>query len=255
MALDDALYTNRARAESFGSVADDYDRYRTSYPDALFADLVGLGPKRVLDVACGTGKVAVPLLACGLAVLGLEPDPKMAEVARRHGIIVEVSDFESWDADGRRFDLITCGQGWHWIDPDKGPAKAAELLNAGGTLALFWSYPELDTALQAAFDEVYAKHAPDLPADKRRHIEDSSHAETLRAGQLFESVETRTYRWTRSFTTDEWIGRTATFSDHVRLPSEQRAALLAGLREVIDDRGGNVEASFGTYAILARVAE
>ena len=40
------------------------------------------------------------LAAPGVAVLGVEPDPKMAAVARRHGLEVEVGAFEQWDDAG-----------------------------------------------------------------------------------------------------------------------------------------------------------
>jgi SAM-dependent methyltransferase len=253
--IDDDVHTDRARAESFGSVAAQYDRYRSSYPDALIADLAGLGPGRALDVACGTGKVAVPLLACGVAVLGVEVDPKMAEVARSHGIIVEVSAFEAWDDKGRTFDLITCGQGWHWIDPEKGAAKAAKLLNPGGTLALFWNYPVLADELQQEFDAVYAKHASDIARAPRPKDEEDAYLSALKATGSFEEIEAKHYRWSATLTTDEWIGRAATHSDHIRLPDGQRAALLDGLRAVIDKRGGLVTPHFGTYTIFARNPE
>ena len=50
---------------------------------------------RVLDVGCGTGKVARLFLARGCDVLGVEPDPRMADVAESHGIQVEVASFEA----------------------------------------------------------------------------------------------------------------------------------------------------------------
>ena len=68
------LHLDRARAGSFGSVAEEYDRYRAGYPDALIDDLVSLHPVRVLDVGSGTGKVAVALARRGLSVLGVELD-------------------------------------------------------------------------------------------------------------------------------------------------------------------------------------
>ena len=75
MPIEDSVHADRGRAESFGLVAEQYDRYRPSYPDGLISDLMGLNPEWTLDVACGTGKVAVPLLACGLAVLGRRDRP------------------------------------------------------------------------------------------------------------------------------------------------------------------------------------
>ena len=56
----------------------------------------------------------------------------MAEVARRRGLAVEVAAFEAWEPAGRRFDAVVAGQAWHWIDPDAGAAKAAEVLRPGG---------------------------------------------------------------------------------------------------------------------------
>lgn len=250
-----AVHTNRARAESFGAIAADYDRYRTNYPDELFADLVDRAGGRVLDIACGTGKVAVSLAACGLAVLGVEPDPKMADVARSHGILVEVADFEEWDGQGRTFDMITCGQGWHWIDPERGARKAVEVLRPGGTLALFWSYPDVDDTLREQFGAVYRERAPELMRDASADEDDSRHLRELHDSGLFADIDTRTYRWRRSFTADEWAQRTATFSDHQLLPAEQRAHLLDGLRAVVDARGGVLDVEFGTYTILATAAQ
>ena len=87
----DELHRDRGRAGSFGSVAEQYDRYRPGYPVALIDDLAALRPATVLDVGCGTGKAAVALAGRGLAVLGVEPDERMAEVARGHGVEVQVT--------------------------------------------------------------------------------------------------------------------------------------------------------------------
>lgn len=252
--LNEKLHENRERAESFGSVAAAYDRYRPGYPDALISDLVQLAPGRVLDVACGTGKVAVALLACGLAVLGVELDPKMAEVARRHGLIVEESSFEDWDDEGRTFDLITSGQGWHWIDQSVGGEKAARLLNPGGTLALFWNQDTVDEEVQADLDKAYAEYAPELLDDHRAH-DDSPFADALKATGKFDSVSTRVYKWPATVSTDEFVGRSATYSNHILLPAERREALAAATREIIDSRGGSVAVHFRTYTIFARTPE
>src|SRR5581483_6684340 len=110
-------FRERDRAESFGSVARQYDRFRPSYPSELIDDLVALGPSDVLDVGCGTGKAGRLLADRGLDVLGVEIDPQMAEVARDHGLTVDVGSFEEWETAGRRFDLLVSGQAWHWVDP------------------------------------------------------------------------------------------------------------------------------------------
>jgi SAM-dependent methyltransferase len=115
----------------------------------------------VLDVGCGTGRVAAALVSRGLSVLGVEPDELMAPVARGHGILVEVAAFEIWDDAGRQFDLLTCGAAWHWIDPELGTAKAARLMKRGGTVARFWNYEVPDEPAASALEAVYSKLAPE----------------------------------------------------------------------------------------------
>src|SRR4051812_43677210 len=121
------LFEDRARAESFGADALRYDRARPGYPDALLDALTVDHPATVLDIGCGTGIASCCLAARGARVLGVEIDTRMAEVARGHGIDVEVSSFETWDAAGRTFDLVVSGQAWHWVDPVVGPARVAEV--------------------------------------------------------------------------------------------------------------------------------
>ena len=88
-----------------------------------------------LDVGCGTGKVAVELRRRRVSVLGVDPDPRMAGVAVGHGVDVEVSELERWEDGGRRFDLITSGHAWHWVDLSTGADTAARA--ASGRHAAF----------------------------------------------------------------------------------------------------------------------
>ncbi|MFJ9008563.1 hypothetical protein [Streptomyces canus] len=82
---------------------------------------------------------------------------------------MEVAAFEAWDAAGRTFDLVTCGDAWHWIDPVRGVGKAAEVLNVGGTIARFWTSTVLDEAVSAAFDPIYRMYAPEVAQYGVRH--------------------------------------------------------------------------------------
>ena len=123
------LHLNRRRAETFGDYAEQYDRVRPTYPSALVDWVCPANGRRVLDVGCGTGKAALLFAARNCAVLGIEIDERMAAIAESHGIPVEVSSFETWDAAGRRFDLVVSGQAWHWVDPAVGPTRAADVLD------------------------------------------------------------------------------------------------------------------------------
>ena len=125
----------RQVAESFGTDAERYDRARPSYPRDLVERIVAGSPGRdVLDVGCGTGIVSGLFQAAGCRVLGVDPDARMADLARRGGLEVEVSTFEAWDSGGRAFDAVVAGQAWHWVDPVAGAAKAAETLRPDGAV-------------------------------------------------------------------------------------------------------------------------
>jgi SAM-dependent methyltransferase len=84
-----------------------------------------------LDVGCGTGISARLFQAAGCRVLGVDPDPRMAELARQGGTETEVAKFEDWDPADRTFDAVIAAQAWHWVDPVAGAAKAAAVLRPG----------------------------------------------------------------------------------------------------------------------------
>lgn len=156
------LYNDRARANSFGTDAERYDRARPTYPAALVDDLVADKPSRVLDVGCGTGIASRLLTERGCKVVGIEPDEWMVAIARGHGIEVELGTLESWEPASRRFDLVVSAQAWHWVHPSVGSAKAASALTPGGRIGLFWNVGVLPADLKSAIDAAYEQHAPGL---------------------------------------------------------------------------------------------
>ena len=244
------FHLDRLSAQSFGSAAELYDRFRPSLRAVVIDDLAALRPVDVLDVGCGTGKGAAELISRGMRVRGVEIDERMAAVARGRGVPVDVGAFESWDAAERRFDLITCADAWHWIDPARGIEKAASVLRPGGTLALFWSFQLLDDNVDAIFRRIYDKHAP--RALTHSYFPLQAQGEPFEPIPEFSPIETRAYRWDATVSADEWTGLVATFSDHRRLAPQVLTTVQAALYEAIEDLGGTITVSRGTQAAFAR---
>jgi SAM-dependent methyltransferase len=248
------VHEDVARARSFGSVAELYDRARPSYPDALVDDLMAFAPHDILDVGTGTGKAARLFLARGCSVLGVEADRRMAEVARAHGVQVEESTFEAWEPKGRVFDLLTSAQAWHWVDPAVGAPKAAAVVRPGGHFAAFWNLGAHDPGVRIALDSAYQRLAPEIAqttlALDYRDARIASDVQALLATDGFVSTELRSYAWDRAYTRAEWLAYLATHSDHVRLPDERRSALLDAVGETIDSLGGELLYHFQTVLIL-----
>jgi SAM-dependent methyltransferase len=253
------LHEQARRARSFGDAAESYDRARPDYPPAVAAELGARPGLAVLDVGCGTGKAARLFAAQGCAVLGVEPDTRMADVARQSGIPVEVSSFEEWDDDGRRFPLIVSGQAWHWIDPERGTARAAALLAPGGRLAPFWNYRrQLPADVRAAFAPSYERHARELldgsvargvGSTGRRAID--AHVAALRHSGAFAEPAVRHYPWTRTYDAASWRDLVGTQSDHRLLGEERLERLLAEIHDVVERFGGRLEVHYDTVVVDA----
>ncbi|MEV0590419.1 class I SAM-dependent methyltransferase [Nonomuraea cavernae] len=247
-------------AESFGVDAERYDRARPRYPGALVERIVAASPgPDVLDVGCGTGIEARQFQAAGCTVLGVDPDARMAEFARRSGIDVEVATFEAWDPAGRAFDAVIAGQAWHWVDPVAGGAKAAQVLRPGGRLAVFARVFDPPPAVADAFATVYRRVVPDSPLNARPPGQASAiyqamfttFADGIRQVAAFGDPEQWRFDWEHSYTRDEWLDLLPTTGGLTRLPADKLAEVLAGVGAAIDGIGGGFTMPYATLAVTA----
>ena len=244
----------------FGALAEQYDRARPTYPPELVADLLRDSPAEVLDVGCGTGKAARLFAGDGRRVLGVEPDARMAAVARGRGIEVEVAPFETWDDAGRQFELLISGQAWHWVDPTLGAEKAARVLKPGGLFAAFWNAEEHTAEMLAVWADVYGAHAPELLTTSFalgvRETIDAEHdleGASLAAGPFTDVVagQRKKYHWTVEYTPRQWVDHVATASDHVTLDPAVRAPLLTALEQALGKLGPHFTVPYTTDLLSA----
>jgi SAM-dependent methyltransferase len=246
-------------AESFGSNAERYDRTRPSYPDALVDRIVAASPgPDVLDVGCGTGIATRQFIAAGCRVLGIDPDVRMAELARDRGVEVEIAKFEAWDPKGRQFDAVIAAQAWHWVDPVAGSAKAAQVLLPGGRLAVFWNGMQPPPDLFRAFGEVYGRVQTGLPFNPyARPVLDSylimsgTAADGMRQAGAFAEPEQWRFDWDHVYSRDELLEQVPTLGGHSQIPSERLRELLDGMGAAIDAAGGSVQAHYTAVVVTA----
>jgi SAM-dependent methyltransferase len=252
-------HQERQVAESFGTDAERYERARPSYPAALIGRIVAASPgPGVLDVGCGTGISARLFQAAGCRVLGVEPDARMADLARRGGLDVEVTRFESWEPAGRAFDAVVAGQAWHWVDPVAGAAKAAQALRPTGRLGVFWNAFQPPPELGEAFAAIYRQVLPDArgnvwagPIVEMYLRMCDTAADGMRQAGAFGEAERWRFDWERTYTRDEWLDQVPTFGGHSQIPPAKLAELLAGIGAVVDAVGGSFTMRYATVAATA----
>lgn len=230
-------------------------------PDQRGCEGVDVGPgPDVLDVGCGTGIAARQFQAAGCRVLGVEPDARMADVARQFGGEVDVATFEDWDPADREFDAVVAGQAWHWIDPVAGMAKAAQVLRPGGRLAAFWNAFQFPPDVAEVVVAVCRRVLPDAPFDfqamRKGSLEGyqvllAKTADGIREVGGFGEPEQLRFDWEWTYTRDAWLDQMPTLGAFTRLPPDKLAEVLKGVGAAIDATGGSFTMRYATVAVTA----
>jgi SAM-dependent methyltransferase len=125
--------------------------------------------QRVLDVACGTGPVAITAARRGARVSGLDLTPDLLARAREHAAIAGVDvdfregDVEALPFDDATFDVVVSQFGHMFAPrPDVAIGEMLRVLKPGGTIAFSTWPPELFVARIFA---LVARYVPPPPID------------------------------------------------------------------------------------------
>ena len=247
------------RAISFG-LHGRYDRVRPRYPSEAIDHVMKVASRvtrRVLEIGCGTGICTRAFLRRGADVVAIDPDADMLAVARSRSdptdlVSWERARFEDWDPEARVFDLVVAAQSWHWVEAESGRQRVADVLRSGGALALLWNRPSPDGfEHREALDEVYRAVAPNLVPGAASVFTSTLQAEADRLREIgsFQSIETKTYAWSRTLTSDEYVGLLGTHSDHSLLDADTRERLFDEVRGVL--AGGTIDARYHTVVVSA----
>lgn len=182
----------------------------------------------------------------------------MAELARAHGVEVEVATFEAWEPIGRSFDAVVAGQSWHWVDPTVGTAKAARLLRPSGVLALFGHVFEPPGPVAEAYADAFHRVAPASPfgGGSRRPVETyqamyATFADRIRKTGEFDEPASWRFDWEQPYSRDEWLDLLRTTGGLTPLSSVQVCEVLESVGSAIDALGGCFTMAYTAVAVVA----
>jgi SAM-dependent methyltransferase len=222
MALDE---WHLRQANSFGAVADVYERGRPSYPAEAIDWLIPAQARRVADVGAGTGKLTRQLRERGLDVIAVEPSGGMREELRRAvpGVAVLAGTAEQIPLADGTVDVVIVAQAWHWVDPARAVPEVARVLAPGGRLALMWNRRVEDEKWVADLSTIIGSRG--TPGSSRHFPE---------IGAPFGPAERRSVAWVHRLSRAEMTDWVASRSYVITLPDERRHSVMGQVRDLLD---------------------
>lgn len=169
------------RTDLYQGTAEYYDRFRRPYPADLINDLVirtgADGTGTLLDLACGTGQVAVALHDEFASICVVDQEPGMIGVLRQNAAALPdaaawqfvVAAAEEVSVPESSVDLVTIGNAFHRLRREAVAARVLQWLKPGGHLALLWggSPNRGDTPWQQALQATMQRWQDRPGADER----------------------------------------------------------------------------------------
>ncbi len=209
-----------AHANSFGPVAEIYERGRPSYPDAALDWLLPAGRPRVVDLGAGTGKLTRQIHARGLPVTAVDPSTGMlAQLARVvPGVPAMLGSAEQIPLPDASADAVLVAQAWHWVDPERAVPEVARVLSPGGRLGLLWNLRDESVDWVRRVGQIIGS--------------EEQERQTL-VGPPFGEVEIAHFRWTATIGPERLLDLVASRSAIILLPADERAAVLSEVRRLM----------------------
>lgn len=116
------------------------------------------------------------------------------------------------------------------------------MLKNGGVFARFANHPFPDKGrleMSDGIQEIYKKYRPDNYARPTEYTEyDAERRAGIAAKYGFCDILYKTYKRTRTFTSDDYILLLGTYSDNILLEDTVRRNFFSEIKDVIDSYGG-----------------
>ena len=249
---------------SFGAAADYYAAFRAGFPDSFFDRItvrgLGVAGQVLVDLGTGTGTLARGFAARGASAIGVDPDARLLEQARRLSAEARLAvDYREGTAEAipvpdASADIVTAGQCWHWFDADRAAAECARVLRPGGWMVIghFDWLPAPGSVVEAT-ERLIQRHNPAWKWGGGNGFHPHEVADLERAG--FTDIETFSYGVDVPYAPEGWRGRIrASAGVGASLTPEKVDAFDAELAALLEEKfpDGVVVTPHRVFAIVAR---
>lgn len=218
---------DRALAQSFETIGEEYDRHRPGFPVAAVEAILPAAVPTVLDLGAGTGKFTELLLERADRVVAVEPSAPMREVLRSKLPTVSALDgtAERIPLGDGAVDAVCVAQAFHWFDRDTAAAEIARVLRPAGVLGLLWNRADPTCAWDVACHRIAHPAVGDADATTATAVELPG----------FDFVGHNEIRWTERISRAGYVARWATVSSYLVANESGRRAMRDAIEAVLDD--------------------
>ena len=236
-------------SSSFGTAAVAYAEHRPDYARAAARWAVEPAPgPRVLDLGAGTGKLTATLVALGVDVVAVEPDPAMLAELRRAlpDVRALAGSAEAIPLPDASVDAVLAGNAMHWFDMAVAGPEMARVLAPGGVLAGLWNVMDDRVDWVAGLARVSGSAAigpRDTPASWRAETA-NMHLPGTGAAARFGSPEQAEFPHGQRRTADCLVATLATRAGMLVMPERERAATVGRIRDYLASRPETADGEF-----------
>ncbi len=259
------MHKEKERAGAFDTIAADYEKFRPGYPIELgqFIELEAKLKKGsdLLEIGVGPGQATKLFHGKNYNIIGIDPGKNLLEVAQKtYGnsvdLIFEESTFEAWEPEERTFDLVYSGSAFHWVNPDIGFPKVANIMRSKGSFALFWNmFPDVEGKVWESIGDAYRQIVPEMAKERsEKNMTNliNDRLDQISNTKLFGKISIHKFPWEKEFTSSEYLRLLSTYSDHIILVQEIREELFAKITAIIDGNGGTLIRPWTTVLFLMK---
>ena len=132
----------------FDDTAENYDKYRDDYQNVIFELLrrefsINNSKRRLLDLGCGTGRLSIALHEDFEEIIALDISANMLEEGKKRADSLGIKNIKWIESPAEnithnlgKFQLVVCGEAFHWMNREKVVDIIYDLLSDDGCFAI-----------------------------------------------------------------------------------------------------------------------
>ncbi len=237
---------------TFDTAARQYEKMRPGYVEEMYEDIFKYQQldrtSLAVEVGIGGGQATLPILKSGCKVTAVEYGKNFSQLCQDKfrdfpGFSVVNAKFEDFVCESNCYDLVYSASAFHWVPEEIGYPKVFDMLKSGGAFARFANHPYEDKGrkeLSQAIDRIYAVYMPNSQKGSEYGEKEAKDRAEIAQKYGFADICYKLYRRTRTFRAKEYTALLGTYSDHMVIEEERRAAFFSEIEDAINQYGGEI---------------